>query len=221
MSGVVHMRGDLDSAILLQCKSRDILAGQLKADPQNATVQEFLLQAEYWVGYYLAEKGLPAQALPHLLTALAGYQKLTAADAHDVLAMRYLGKCHGSIGKALAAEGKASEGLESARKALQIFQTQAAADRADTYYKSPDVLDVSATFGEIYSRLAERRGMPEASKIENWRQARDWYQKSLDGWLLLKKRAPLAKSDSVRPDKVAAEIAKCDAALAKLNAGKQ
>jgi non-specific serine/threonine protein kinase/serine/threonine-protein kinase len=221
MSGVVHSQGDLDSAISLQTKARDILAAQVRVDPQNATLMQFLLQGEYWVGYYLAEKGLPAQALPHFQTALAGYRKLTAADAHDVLAMRYLGMCYGSIGKALAAEGKASEGLESARKSLEIFEIQAAADHSDTFYKSTGVPNARATLAEIYLGLAEQRGASEASKVENWRKARDWYQMSLDAWLLLKQRAPLAKPDAMEPGKIAAKIAKCDAALAKLNAGGQ
>jgi serine/threonine protein kinase len=218
MSGVVHSQGDLDSAISLQTKARDILAAQVKANPQNATLMQFLLQGEYWIGYYLAEKGLPAQAQPHLQIALAGYQKLTAADAHDALAMRYLAMCYGGMARALAAEGKPSEGLEAARKSLEIFETQAAADHSDTFYKSTGVPNARATMAEIYVGLAQRRGASDTSMIENWRKARDWYQKSLDAWLLLKQRAPLAKPDATQLDKVDAEIAKCDAALAKLNA---
>jgi eukaryotic-like serine/threonine-protein kinase len=219
MSGVVHSQGDTDGALVLQSKARDILAGQVKADPQNATLEQFLFQGEFWVGYYLAEKGLPAEALPHFQTALAGYRKLTAADAHDALATRYLGLCGGGIARALAAEGRTSEALEPARKALQIFQTLSAEDHADTYYKSTDVPNAYATLGEIYARSAEQRGASEASKIENWREARHWYQKSLDAWLVLKQRAPLAKNDSGLPENIADKIAQCDAALAKLNAG--
>ena len=122
MSGVVHMQGDTDSALALQSKSRDILARQVKADPQNATLRQFLLQAEYWMGYYLAEKGLPAQALPHFQTALAGYQELTSADAHDALAMRYLSQCYGSIGRALAAEGKGSKAFNPLARRFKLLR---------------------------------------------------------------------------------------------------
>jgi hypothetical protein len=71
---------------------------------------------------------------------------------------------------------------------------------------------------EVYSRLAEQSRGPDASKIKNWRDARAWYQKSLDTWLLLQQKAPLGKFDAAQPDKIASEIAKCDASLAKLNA---
>jgi eukaryotic-like serine/threonine-protein kinase len=217
MSGVVYDQGDKDAAIALQSKSRDILARQAEADSQNATLRQFLLQAEYWVGYYLAEKGLPAQALPHFQAALAGYQKLTSADAHDALAMRYLGRCYGSIGKALAAEGNAPQGIPFVRNALQIAETLAAADRADTFYKSPDVASARSTLGDVYSRLAEQPGASAAAKIKNWREARDWYQKSLDAWLLLQQKAPLGKSDAAQPDKIAAKIVNCNAALTRLS----
>lgn len=219
MSGVVHMQGDLDSALTLQSRARDILARQVESDPQNATLRQFLLQGEYWVGYYLAEKGLRAQALPHFQAALVGYQKLTAADAHDALAMRYLGKCYMSLGTALAAEGKGAQGIQSARKAIQIFETLAAADQADTFFKPTELAYARSALAESYSRLAERSRGSEASKIKNWREARAWYRRSLDTWLLLQKKAPLGKFDAAQPDKIAIEIAKCDAALAKLNAG--
>jgi non-specific serine/threonine protein kinase/serine/threonine-protein kinase len=220
MSGVAHLQGDLDSAISLQSRGRDIIAMQLKSDPENATLRQFLLQGEYWVGYYLAEKGLPAQALPHFQAALAGYQKLTSADTHDVLAMRYLGRCYMSVGAALAAGGQEAQGIQSARKAIQILETLAAADRADTFFKPTDLAYARSALAEAYSRLAVKPGTPVPSRIADWREARDSYQKSLDTWLLLRKKAPLGKFDAAQPDKIIIEIAKCDTALAKLNAGK-
>jgi serine/threonine protein kinase len=218
MSGVVHLQGNLDTALSLQSKARDILAGQVKSDPQNATLRQFLLQGEYWVGYYLAEKGLPAQALPHYQAALAGYQKLASADSQDALVMRYLGECYMSIGTALAADGKGAQGIQSAHQAVRIFETLASADHADLYFKSTNVAYASSALAGAYSRTAAESGIAKRSKIANWREARSWYQKSLDTWLLLKKKAPLGKFDAAQPDKITIEIAKCDAALAKLNA---
>jgi eukaryotic-like serine/threonine-protein kinase len=218
MSGIEHLRGNIDSALSLQSKGRDIIARQIKSDPRNATLQQYLLEGEYWVGYYLAEKGLPAQALPHFEAALAGYQKLTSADAHNVLTMRYLGQCYMSIGRALAADGKEAEGIRSAGKAVHLLETLAAADHADTNFKSTEVAYARSALAETYSRLAVKPGVPETSKIASWREARSWYQKSLDTWLLLKKKAPLGRFDAAQPDKIKIEIAKCDAALAKLNA---
>lgn len=217
MSGLVHLQGDLDAALSFQNKARDILARQLESNPKNPKLQQFQLENEYWIGYYLAEKGLPAQAWPHYKVALAGYQKLTAADPKDVLVMRYLGKCYMSLGRALAADGRPAQGIESARKAVLILGTVAAADRADTNFKLTDLAYAHSALAETYSRLAAHPGTAEPTKTASWREARSWYQKSLDIWLLLKQKAPLGKFDAAQPEKIAAEIANCDAALAKLN----
>ncbi len=218
MSGALDGQGDLDGAIAMQSKGRDVIARLLQSDPQNVTLQQFLLQGEYWIGYYLAEKGLPAQALSHYQIALDGYLKLTARDAHDSLARRYLGLCNEKIGQALVTEGKEVEGIEYERKALQISDALAAADRSDTFFKSADVAYGRSALADAYSHLAGRPGNSEAARIRNWREARSWYQKSLDLWFQLKQKAPLAHLDAAQPDKIAAALAGCDAALAKLRA---
>ncbi len=214
------MKGDLDAAITLQGKAHDILVPQVKADPQNARLQQFVLENEYWTGYYLAEKNLPAQALPHFQAALAGYRKLTIADPHDVLAMRYLGKCYMSVGKALAADGKPSQGIQSAREGVRILEALVAADRGDTAFKPSDLAYARSALAEAYSRLAQEHGRSVRHSIASWREARSWYEKSLDTWLQLKEKAPLAQFDAAQPDYISGEISRCNAALAKLTAHK-
>jgi serine/threonine protein kinase len=216
MAGVEHLKGDLDAAISLQGKAHDILVPQVEADPQNARLQQFVLENEYWTGYYLAEKSLPAQALPHLQAALAGYRKLTIADPHDVLAMRYLGKCYMSVGKALAAEGKAGQGVQAAGEAVRILEALVAADRGDTAFKPSDLAYARSALGEAYSRLAQEHGQSKTAKIASWREARFWYQKSLETWLQLKEKAPLAQFDAAQPDYISGEISHCNGALSKL-----
>jgi serine/threonine protein kinase len=220
MAGIEHLRGDLDAAISLQGKAHDILVPQVKADPQNARLQQFVLENEYWTGYYLAEKNLAGQALPHLQAALAGYRKLTLADPHDVLAMRYLGKCYMSVGKALSADGKPSQGIQSAREAVRILEALVAADRGDTAFKPSDLAYARSALAEAYSRLAQEHGRSDTAKIASWREARSWYEKSLDTWLELKEKAPLAQFDAAQPGYISGEISRCNAALSKLTAHK-
>ncbi|MGC2822298.1 MAG: serine/threonine-protein kinase [Candidatus Sulfotelmatobacter sp.] len=220
MAGVEHLKGDLDAAITLQGKAHDILVPQVKADPRNARLQQFVLENEYWTGYYLAEKSLPAQALPHLQTALAGYRKMTLADPHDVLAMRYLGKCYMSVGKALAADGKPGQGIQSAREGVRILEALVAADRGDTAFKPSDLGYARSALAEAYSRLAQEHGRSVVASIASWREARSWYEKSLDTWLELKEKAPLAQFDAAQPDYISGEISRCNAALSKLTAHK-
>jgi len=217
MSEAVYLQGDLDAALSLLYKAHDIMAQLVKSDPENATLRQFLLQEEYGIGYYLSEKGLPKSALSHYRVALAGYHALAFADPHDVVVMRYLSKCYMGIGRALAADGEPYRGIEAVRKAVRNLEVLSNADQADTYYKAPEFAYARSALGETYARLAARPGLPMTTKIASLREARSWYQRSLDTWLHLKGKAPLARWDATQPEKIAGEIAKCDAVLAELN----
>ena len=214
LAGDMRLQGDLNSAISLQRKAHDLLGKLVVADPQNARLQQFFLESEYWTAYYMAESGQAWQALPHYRTALAGFLKLTDADAHDVLALRYLGKCYAGIGAALAATGKPADGIRTVQKSLKIFDTLAAADHGDNFFKPVDLAYAQSAVADAYERLAISSGISEATKSTNWRAARFWYQQSLDTWRQLRHRAPLGQFDAAQPDKIAHEITVCDDALA-------
>jgi len=213
LSGVVFEQGHLEEAVQLQTKARDIVAGLLSNDPNNATLEEFVLQGDYWIGYYLFKKGEPGEALKHYKIALAGYQKLTAEDPKDMLAKRYLGDCYMSRGVALAAKGKIAEGLESTRRANQIFETLSAGSASGDFYKLIDVAYSRSAVAEAYERQASSRGLSKFLRRESWRNARAWYERSLDAWSRAKSKGPLDRSDKAEPDRVAREIANCDAQL--------
>lgn len=214
-AGDLALQGDLDGAISLEHKARDMLTRLAASDPKSARLQQFLLESEYWSGFYIAKKGLQGQALPYFRTALAGYLKLRKADVHDVLAMRYVGKCYMGIGSALAATGKSEQGIKTAHKAVEIFDALAAADKADNFFKPVDLAYARSTLADAYEHLASTSGASGGSRLENWRVARSWYQQSLDTWVQIEKRAPLGSSDRAQPGRIRHEIAVCDAAIGK------
>jgi non-specific serine/threonine protein kinase/serine/threonine-protein kinase len=218
MAGNLNLLGDPGSAIALQHKVRNILERLAASDPQSARLQQFLSENQYWTAYYTAQKGLPAQALPYYRNALAGYLKLSTADARDVLALRYVGKCYTGISAALSAIGKPAEGIQTARKAIKIFDSLAAADHADNFFKPVDLAYARSTLADAYEHLARMPGLSSSAKLENWRQARSWYRQSLDTWLSIRQRASLGQFDTAQPDRIAHRIAACDSALANLHA---
>jgi tRNA G46 methylase TrmB len=66
-----------------------------------------------------------------------------------------------------------------------------------------------------YLRLGEAslKKAGQSRQATDWQQARQWLQRSLDEWQSLKQRGALSKKDDGEGDKIAREIAKCDAAL--------
>ena len=67
--------------------------------------------------------------------------------------------------------------------------------------------------GGAYAALAESEKLPAGEEREFWRTARDNYQRSLDIYLDTRKRGIATSEDA--GDKVTAEIARCDTALAR------
>ena len=62
--------------------------------------------------------------------------------------------------------------------------------------------------------MTERLAQAETARsnsADDWRQARDWYQKSLDIWQDLKSQGTLRSADASKPEELAKEIARCDA----------
>jgi eukaryotic-like serine/threonine-protein kinase len=214
-SGVEYNLGHIDEAIQLQTKAGQILTDLVATDRNNVTLRGFFFQSQYWLGYYLLKKGTPGEALNHYKVALAGYQKLTSEDPKDAFAKRSLAGCYSKLGTALAASGKTAAGLESARRGNQIFETLVAGNASNDFYKLVDIADSRAAVAEIYERQAFSPGWSEPARMENWRNARAWYARSLDAWSHAKNKGTLDRNDQAQSDRVAKEIAKCDAALSR------
>jgi len=109
--------------------------------------------------------------------------------------------------------GRPSEGIQMARKAVQIFDSLSAADHGDNFFKPVDLAYARSTLASAYEHLALSPGIAQVSRLTYWHAARSWYQQSLSTWLSLKRRAPLGQADAGQPDKIAHELAVCDAAL--------
>ncbi len=100
--------------------------------------------------------------------------------------------------------------LESYRKALTYYEALKAANPrvgADS--------ELYANLGKVHTMLASDAKIPPAERIGHWREARGWYQRSLDAWLDRRHRGMINKDNANKPEEVAREIAKCDAALRK------
>jgi serine/threonine protein kinase len=217
MSGVVHQMGDLEGAISLQSKSHDILAQMVATDPQNASLKEFLLQTDYWIGYYMAEKGRPEQALADYRQALAGYQELTSADPKDALAKQYLGQCYVSIGAVLRTEGKTKDGIQNIRDGVKIFEELTAADSGRAVFRLIQVASTYSDLGDVYMQSAERANSGSV-KIADLNEAHSWYQKGLETWGKVKEKNSPGKFDAVEFERLHKQIAKCDDVLRQMNA---
>ncbi len=69
--------------------------------------------------------------------------------------------------------------------------------------------------GDGYLAVALRGRTSVSERQDNWREARDWNQKSLAIRQDMKSKGTLSGADASKPEEVAREVARCDLALRK------
>lgn len=212
MAGILRELGDRRQAAAAQHKALEITKELSDADPTNATNRGFLDEAYYWEGFYLEKDGHFVEALANYRRALVDFRALASADPKETRTKQYVGMCEKSMGTALVGIGRITQGLESIRGGLAIFEQLPSPDNA-AY-----LADAYGATGLVYSRLAAQPAISLTERITNWKQACAAYQKSLDNWLKTKGRGTLTVFDASEPERIRTELAKCDAVLTKLTA---
>lgn len=179
LAGIRSEQGDLDQAIRLQEQSHAILAKLLQSDPHNSTVREFLLQSDFWAGYYLAQKNQTAQALSKYRDAEEGYIAMVAADPRDALAKQYLGMCYRAMAKALIQQRSFSGAIANDRKALKIHEDLSNSGPTSDDDKISEVALDQSTLGTAFGGRAAHSGRSTAREVDDWKQSQLWFQQAL------------------------------------------
>jgi hypothetical protein len=151
------------------------------------------------MGDALSSGGNASEALASQRRALSvaeGYAAREPADPTRFELARY----QRAVGLAQASAGDGAASLESLGKALATTEALAAANPASADFRAAVALD-QLDLGRANASLAR------------WRQARSWFQKSLDGWTELKRSGFLQQPDSGRIDEATRGVAQAAAAL--------
>lgn len=101
------------------------------------------------------------------------------------------------------------------RQGLDLAQAIHRADNSGTYVGLSAIVDAYSAIRLAYAREAELPRLSRAEKFDRWKQARSAYQSGLSALLEAKR---LGASDATihgEDQRLSAEIAKCDANLAK------
>ena len=209
--------GDLDGALESQRKALTLSEELYASDKNNVIILVDVSYSLKQIGGILVEKGDVASALQNYRRALDIYEKRITEDPTNTMYSGFAADIHNGIGNAMMKANNLSEAMKSYRRALAIFEKLSSEDPTEAM-KRRELARSYSNLGNAYAVLASKS--PGNQRIENWREARSNYQKSLDILLDMRSRGTLASSESGEPEKVAAEIARLDAAL-KENASGQ
>jgi serine/threonine protein kinase/tetratricopeptide (TPR) repeat protein len=203
--------GHVDEAVPMSAKALNSMKEISEANPNNATLREYMAEAYNISGDLLEEKGDLAGALEDDIEANRIFRELMSVDPSNQLAAESFVFSDLSIGEVLIRQGKTAEGLKNIREAL--------ATRAPGNSKSLwDATGLSASYsglGMAYVALAER-AVSASEKIRRWSEARSWYQKGLDVWNEKPNHGPLDGMGRNQAAEIVRQLTKCDANLREL-----
>jgi len=211
---VLARAADLTGALEHHRQALQIRESLVEQNSTNAQFRRDLALSDQNIGDVLAPTNR-AGALKGYQQALAIFQALFAQDPTNTEARSDLAAIRQRIGDLSVRMGDSAKALQSYQEALQLLEALSTQDptNADVRF---NLAQSYSKLGGVHVMLASPVTAPVGQRREHWRQARSWYQKSLDLWLDLRHRGTLNGPDADQPDRVTGEIARCDAALAKL-----
>jgi non-specific serine/threonine protein kinase/serine/threonine-protein kinase len=206
LSSLLKNRGDNAGALEVARKALALDERRSAASPVDASARLDLSFSQMVVGNCLLENGDATAALALYEAALQLRRGVAQADPRNAYARRVVGIGYSNVGEALTALGRVGEAVEANRKYAASAEASLAADPDDATLRTEAVKSQRA-LGESLMKLASRPA--------EWKEARSWLQRSAKGWDELKASGSLPPEAQDEPAKVAEDLARCEAALAK------
>jgi non-specific serine/threonine protein kinase/serine/threonine-protein kinase len=206
--------GDTAGALDGYRRAVAIFKSLLSSDPSN---KEALLDASFAynkLANALTKTGDAAAAQENELEALHVSHRLLAADPANQEAVSIVADAQIEYAHLLEQKGDFTGATENWRAAIETEEEFG----APTPSHRRTLAGNYTMLGALYARAASIKSVPRDERVERWREARDWFQKSLNVWRDLRDKGLLSGTSAAKPDEVSKEIAVCDAALEKLKA---
>ena len=193
-------------------KSLAIVESLAASDPGNARAQRDLGLIAYRFGEVLNLIGDYSGALEKYQKALAVHERLSAQDPKDTQARFDAASVGADIAEAYVNLRDAARAIENGTTSLSMFENLVVTDPANMVYLR--------SVGLCYEVLARAHGLigfdvklSADNRIEQWHEARNWYQKALKVFVDLRNRGALRPTDKDKPDDLAAKLKACDQAI--------
>ena len=203
--------GQLALALQSLSKGTQLLEQLSQSDPNNATLSEYLGEAYGSFLPVLEQQNDIDQAIEYAQKARKIFDSLWSSDRTNALARTNLGLMDLAIGQFLIRKGRVHQAIPNIQNANSIFEGSENKNHFEIYSEAEGYSSLARAFVS----LAER-DKSVAEKGAHLREARSWYQRSVQSWKIRRDAAP--QNSTIDPSQAASlELAKCDAALAKLN----
>jgi tetratricopeptide (TPR) repeat protein len=186
---------------------------QLRMDSSNEQSRGDLAYGLVRIGDMLYKLGKYSEAVANYRRSEWLRAKDVEKDTANLWKRSSLIEAKAKICKSLAAAHREEDAERPCAETLALMQ----ATRLD-----PGNAGIRSFFADTYSdlalaqaALASRSSLPVEQRRRRWRQARDYYQQSLEIWNDLENRKILAQADRAKRDVISRELARSEAALSR------
>jgi tetratricopeptide (TPR) repeat protein len=204
--------GDLSEALDYSKKAAEILEQLSSSDPNNATLQEYLGEADDRVASILLKLHQFASSLGYYNKSLSVFVKLSRADPANSLARDNAGLAEVAIGDMLIEQKQMGAAIPHVRNAIANFESSA----HKTSYEVAGQASAYDAMGKAFFGLAER-DLNVRQKSENLQRSKVWLEKSLN---MFRQEPSLNSVDPLGGDitqqSVMQELRQCEESLARL-----
>jgi eukaryotic-like serine/threonine-protein kinase len=215
MAESMLLANHVSEAVKVQEQAVQILEQLSKSNPNSAPLREFLGNSYGLLGTIWEKQSDQIAALEYRRRGHELFKEMMTSDPKNALARTNFAFSDEGLGESLIATRNVPEALRHIREGLAVFQEAAASGSKDRYVSS-GLAESYFALGLAYSALAVNARGSVADKTRRWQDARAWYQKSSEIWTAKRIHSSLDGSERETAQRVAQGIAKCDAALAKL-----
>lgn len=202
-------------ALLLMRKAQTIGDQLLAAEPLNTKLRRGQAVGDFNVALVSAKLGDTKTSLDSSRRALSTFNAMLSADPQNDDFRQAVATVQTFVGEMLIPEGQAAEAIELLRQPLRMLEQSFAASPTDEIARFR-LANVQAGLGQGYAALAAEVETSAPQRLAHWREARAWFQKSREIYQGFRDAGKLTGEDAVRLDTVIAEVAKCEAAIARL-----
>jgi tetratricopeptide (TPR) repeat protein len=195
----------------------EIMKSVVSSSPQNVSQKDFLAQFYLNRGDNYLRWHLPERAIQDDEAACALYRELRAR-ASDSREDGDIAVCSTKLGFATLQAGRIDAANALFHQSITLVAPFLAVEKPEvvTFYPAADSY---AGLGDAEALQGSDRSLPIASRRNHWTQALDWYRKSAQIWERVppnrreRHNGSLAEPD---PGKVAADVNRCESAVASL-----
>jgi eukaryotic-like serine/threonine-protein kinase len=215
LGGEFELRNDAKQALDCYRKALSLTQEREKLDPNNAQIQVVMADCYSNIGRGLMLQRDESGALENFNRALAVFAGRFAKDPTNALLLMNLSQTYNNLGNVLAQGAKFPEALANYQQALSLRESYVKDHPKEAGF-SYRLGETTFDLGDLYVRMASVTSTPAKQRLGFWREAKSWYQRSLDIWQGLSREGTLPGWNKDKPDETLKSIARCDTALAEM-----